>query len=73
MSLPRTSWKTTETGAKLYISSEDFTKLIVLGGPYLRLQLTNLVLSGRISKIDNVCLRKIINRIRILNYRFIAR
>ena len=49
---------------------EHVTELIVLGEECLRLQLTNLVLLEKTSKMDIVSLQHIINRIPLLKYWF---
>ena len=64
------SWKATEVGAKLYFPVEPVTDLIVLGKECLWLQLTILLLLERTSKMNNVSLKQIINRIPLSKYRY---
>ena len=49
---------------------EYVTEFIVLGSECLRLQLTSLVLLEKTSKMNNVHLRQLFNRIPLLNYRY---
>ena len=49
---------------------EHFTELHKLGNECFWLQLTSLVLSGRISEIENVSLEQIFDRIPLLKYRY---
>ena len=49
---------------------EHLTELIVLGEECLRLQLTNLVLLEKTSKIDNVSQQELFNCIPLLKYRY---
>ena len=51
-------------------SVEDVTELIVMRERQFQVQLTNLVTLGKISKMDNVPLQQIINRIPLLKYRY---
>ena len=51
---------------------EHVTELIVMGERMSRLQLTNLVLLGRISKENKVSPQQLINRIQLLKYRYVG-
>ena len=68
MLLRRTSWRTSETGAKLYFSSRTLYWTLYWENECLWLQLPNLVLLGKITKLKNVSHQQISNCIPLPKY-----
>ena len=72
LSLPRASWRT-KAGARLYLSSGTHsTELIVLGERMSLVTADKFGVVRKTSKVDNVSLQQVINRILLLKYPYCA-